>query len=228
MFTGLILEVGEVASIEKKNQSAQLLIKGKEILEDILVGDSIAINGVCLTAISIKRDIITFDVSFETLRSTNLGELKRGHQINLEPSLKANSKIGGHFVTGHVEDIGSIRSKTSVGNALKIEVAAPASVLKYLVRKGAVAVDGISLTVVDVLKEAFTVMIVPHTAKMTTLAVKRNGDTVNLEPDILAKYVTLSIMRRQDSSSGNEETSSGGLSPDEHFMSTLKESGFTT
>jgi len=228
MFTGLILELGEVASIEKRTQSAQLLIKGKEILKDILVGDSIAINGVCLTAVSIKRDIITFDVSFETLRSTNIGELKRGHRVNLEPSLKANSKIGGHFVTGHVEDIGSIRSKTPAGNAVRIEVAAPANVLKYLVSKGAVAVDGISLTVVDVLKDAFTVMIIPHTATMTTVAVKKNGDTVNLEPDILAKYVALSILRRQDSASDNEETSSGGLVPDEHFLSTLKESGFIT
>ncbi|HEX8948752.1 MAG TPA: riboflavin synthase [Dissulfurispiraceae bacterium] len=210
MFTGLIAELGEVVSLEGRAESAKLSAKGGETAKDALLGDSISVNGVCLTVVDIDGDTLSFDVSYETLRSTNLGALKRGDRVNLESSLRPNSKMGGHFVTGHVEGVGKIRSKTPAGNAVRIEIEAPKDVLKYLVEKGSVAVDGISLTVVDVLKDAFTVVIIPHTAKMTTIGLKSTGEGVNLEPDILAKYVAKFLQKDGDSS----------------LLSTLRNSGF--
>ncbi len=210
MFTGIIVELGEIASIEKGTGSARLSVSAGDIVRDAAIGDSISVNGICLTVTAADKNILSFDVSYETLKSTNLESLKRGDRVNLEPSLKPNSKMGGHFVTGHIEGTGKIRSKTVSGNAARIEIEAPAGILKYLVEKGSVAVDGISLTVVDVFKDAFSVVIIPHTAKSTTLGVKAAGSTVNLEPDILAKYVAKFVC--PDSSSS--------------LLSTLKQSGF--
>lgn len=221
MFTGLIIELGEVAALEKRGQNARLAIRGREILKDIAIGDSTSINGVCLTVTSVERDAISFDVSGETLKSTNIGELKRGDRVNLEPSLRPNSKLGGHFVTGHVEGSGRIRSRRLEGNTERIEIEAPVNVLKYLVPKGSVAVDGISLTVVDVLKDSFSLVIIPHTASLTTIGFKKVGDTVNLEPDILAKYVAKFL---QNNSA--EETSAGEDSAEDPFLSKLRKSGF--
>jgi riboflavin synthase len=210
MFTGLVMELGEISSLERKNESGRLSVRGHLAAKDAAPGDSIAINGVCLTVVTIDTDILSFDVSYETLRSTNLGSLKRGDKVNLEHSLRPDSKMGGHFVTGHVEAGGKIRSRRSAGNAVRIEIEAPEGVLKYLVNKGSVAVDGISLTVVEVLRDAFSIVIIPHTAALTTIGFKKAGDTVNLEPDILAKYV--------------ERFLSGGR--DSSLLSTLKQSGF--
>jgi riboflavin synthase len=218
MFTGLIIELGEVVSLEKKTESARLFIKASDVIKDAAIGDSIAINGVCLTVVNIEKNTLSFDVSHETLKNTNLGNLKRGHRVNLEPSLRPNSKLGGHFVTGHVEDTGKIRSKTPLGNALRIEIETSDNVLKYLVKKGSVAVDGISLTVVDVLKDAFSVVIIPHTAKMTTIGFKNIGDTVNLEPDILGKYVARFLESSQLSAVSSQK--------DKELLSALKKSGF--
>jgi riboflavin synthase len=212
MFTGLIIELGEIVSIERRSDSAKVFVKGIEVAKDASLGDSIAINGVCLTVVSIDKDTFSFDVSYETLRSTNIGALKRGDRVNLEPALMPHSKMGGHFVTGHVEGIGIIRAKTSVGNAIKIEIEVPANILMYLVEKGSVAVDGISLTVADVLKNAFSVVIIPHTAKLTTIGFKRIGDTVNLEPDILGKYVINFLQKNKDT--------------DSSLISALKKSGY--
>ena len=219
MFTGLIIELGEVTTVGRRTQNAQLAIKGRTILADIAIGDSIAINGVCLTVTSIERDVVSFDVSGETLKSTNLGDLKRGDKVNLEPSLRPNSKMGGHFVTGHIDGIGRLRSRRVEGNAERIEIEAPADVLHYLVRKGSVAVDGISLTVVDLLKDAFSIVIIPHTASLTTIGFKRIGDTVNLEPDILAKYVAKFLQKTAPA----EQADSGGA--DDQFLAKLKNAG---
>ncbi len=210
MFTGLIIELGKVVSLERGTGSAGLSVSGKEVMKDAALGDSISINGVCLTVVGIEGDAASFDVSYETLRSTNLGNLKKGEGVNLEPSLRPNSKMGGHFVTGHIDGIGKIRSKRPEGAAVRIEIAAPEEVLRYLVEKGSVAIDGISLTVVDVLKDAFSVVIIPHTAALTTIGIKKTGDTVNLEPDILAKYVAKFLQKDKDSS----------------LLSTLRNSGF--
>jgi riboflavin synthase len=221
VFTGLIIELGEIAAIDRRAQDARLAIRGRKILQDIAVGDSIAINGVCLTVTTIKADVVSFDVSGETLKSTNLGELRRGDRVNLEPSLRPNSKMGGHFVSGHVDGIGRIRSRRAEGNAERIEIESPAHVLKYLVQKGSVSVDGISLTVVDVLKDAFSLVIIPHTASLTTIGFKKAGDTVNLEPDILAKYVE-KFLHKADQG----ETVVGEGISDSRFLSKLKDSGF--
>jgi riboflavin synthase len=212
MFTGLILEMGEITSVKKRSGGAVLSLKSKETSDTAVIGDSIAVNGVCLTVVVKKRNELSFDLSDETLRSTNLGGLYTGDAVNLEPSLRPDSKIGGHFVTGHVDGVGKIRSKMNVGEMLKFEIEAPAQVIKFLVRKGSVAVDGISLTVVDILKDSLTLVIIPHTAKLTTLGFKGPGDTVNIEVDILGKYVARFLNRGEDRDSG--------------FMKTLMEEGY--
>jgi riboflavin synthase len=211
MFTGLILETGKITSAKKRGSGAVVSLRSKEIAGSSAIGDSIAVNGVCLTVVSRNGDELSFDLSDETVRSTNLGRLKAGDMVNLEPSLRPDSKIGGHFVTGHVDTIGKIRSKVDMGGMLKFDIEAPESVTKSLVNKGSVAVDGISLTVVDILKDGFT-LIIPHTAKVTTLGSKGAGDTVNIETDILGKYVAKFLTR--------EEVG------DSRFMKTLMEGGF--
>lgn len=223
MFTGIIVELGKVVSLEKKTDMASLTISAPVISKETNIGDSISINGVCLTVteiISYKSEI-SFDISFQTLRNTNLGELRRGDIINLEPALKLSSRLGGHFVTGHIDGVGIIKSKTFIGNAFRIEIGSPENILKFLVSKGSVAVDGISLTIVDVLRDAFSVVIIPHTAKMTTLGFKKEGDKVNIEVDILARYV-------EKFSIGSELSLANNIEKDTSLLSALKRSGFIT
>lgn len=202
MFTGLVIGMGEVATVKARSGGAVLSLKAGEIAAGAKLGDSIAINGVCLTVVEKKSDMLSFDISDETLRSTNLGSLKKGDRVNLETSLTPDSKIGGHFVTGHVDAIGSIRSKVNLGDMLKIEIGVPQKVVNFLVEKGSVAVDGISLTVVDVLNDGFTIVIIPHTAKLTTIGFKGAGDTVNIESDILGKYVAKFLNKTEKSDLG--------------------------
>jgi len=203
LFTGLITEMGEITSVNTTGSSAVLSLNALESASSSKLGDSISVNGVCLTVTKLRtpNSELSFDLSEETLRSTNLGSLKKGDRVNLEMPLRPDSKIGGHFVTGHVDAIGTIRSKVNSGDMLKIEISAPQKAMNFLVGKGSVAVDGISLTVVDVLSGGFTVVIIPHTAKFTTLGFKGVGDTVNIEADILGKYVVkfLNKAERRDS-----------------------------
>jgi riboflavin synthase len=212
VFTGLILEMGEILSVKKRRGGALLSLRADETAASAKIGDSIAINGVCLTVVSKDRDGLSFDLSDETLRATNLGQLKTGHRVNLESSLTPAAKIGGHFVTGHVDGTGKIRSKTNLGDMLKFEIEAQPGILLYLVKKGSVAADGISLTVVDILKDGFTLIIIPHTAKLTTLGFKGAGDTVNIEADILGKYVAKFLQRDENK--------------DSRFIKTLMEEGY--
>jgi len=212
LFTGLILELGEITSINRKSGGAALSLKSNEIASAAKLGDSIAVNGVCLTVVKSGRKELSFDLSDETLQSTNIGSLNKGDAVNLEPSLSPDSKIGGHFVTGHVDTVGNIRSRVQSGDMLKFEIEAPTKVTDFLVEKGSVAVDGISLTVVDILKDSFTLVIIPHTAKLTTLGFKDAGDSVNIEVDILGKYVAKFLQRRENK--------------DSRFMKTLMEGGF--
>lgn len=195
MFTGLIIEMGGILSVERRSGGAILSLKSTEVSSAAKQGDSISVNGVCLTVVGKNNNVLFFDMSEETLRSTNLGSLKAGDIINLEPSLSADSKIGGHFVTGHVDATGKMRSKVNIGDMLKVEIEAPPDIMNFLVRKGSVAVDGISLTVVDIFENSFTVVIIPHTAKLTTMGFKRPGDAVNIEVDILGKYVARFLNR---------------------------------
>lgn len=202
MFTGLIIEMGEITSVKMRSGGAVLSLKAREAASSAKLGDSISVNGVCLTVIEKNSDLLSFDLSDETLRSTNLGRLKRRDRVNLEMSLSPDSKIGGHFVTGHVDAVGTMRSKVNIGDMLKIEISAPQKVMNFIIEKGSVAVDGISLTVVDVLNDGFTVVIIPHTAKLTTIGFKGTGDTVNIETDILGKYVAKFLNKDEGKDSG--------------------------
>jgi riboflavin synthase len=215
VFTGLILEMGELISLKRRSGGGVLTLKADRIATAAAPGDSIAINGVCLTVVSKNSKELSFDLSDETLGATNLGRLKPGDRINLESSLTPDSKMGGHFVTGHVDSAGKIRSRETSGDMLKFEIEAPPDVLRFLVKKGSVAVDGISLTVVDILKDGFTLIIIPHTAGLTTLGFKGPGDTVNLETDILGKYVAKFMSREEDK---NDK--------DARFMESLMKGGY--
>lgn len=212
MFTGIIIEMGEVAALERKGGVTRLSLKSKEVIKDAKIGDSVSINGTCLTIVEIKDDAMRFDLSDETLRSANLGSLRTGDRVNLEPSLRPDSRLGGHFVSGHVDDTGRIKSKIKMGDAFRIEIEVPEKVLQFLVEKGSVAVDGISLTVVDILRNSFTIVIIPHTAQLTTIGFKGPGDTVNIEVDIIGKYVAKFLNRSMDK--------------DARFMKILSEGGF--
>ncbi|MEW6571266.1 MAG: riboflavin synthase [Nitrospirota bacterium] len=198
MFTGLITELGKIKSISSRMGGSGLTLWSQEISSASMLGDSISVNGVCLTVVDKKANEISFDLSEETLRSTNLGSLKVGDIVNLESALRPDSRIGGHFVTGHVDTVGRIMLKVQFGDNFKIEIEAPPRVTDFLVEKGSIAVDGISLTVVDILKSGFAVVIIPHTAKMTTLGFKKAGDYVNLEVDILGKYVAKFIRKNEN------------------------------
>lgn len=212
MFTGLILELGRIVSIGKRGGGTFLTLRAEQVARTADIGDSISINGVCLTVVSKGDSTLSFDLSDETLGSSNLGTLKTGDMVNLEPALRMDSRIGGHFVTGHVDAVGKIRSKVSIGDMWNFEIDAPPQVMQYVVEKGSIAVDGISLTIVDILKHGFSLVIIPHTAKVTTLGFKGPGDTVNIEADILGKYVARLLHRTTDK--------------DSRLMKTLTEGGF--
>jgi riboflavin synthase len=191
MFTGIIVELGKIADIQKIARGARLHVFSNKVINEANLGDSISVNGVCLTVSEMDRtkNILSFDVSFETLKKTTLGELKKGDYANLEPALTLSTRLGGHLVSGHVEDTGIIRKIENIGNYLKIEIEAKDESLRYCIPKGSIAIDGISLTIVELYSSSFTVVIIPHTAKMTTIGFKKVGDKVNLETDIIAKYV---------------------------------------
>jgi len=188
MFTGIIIELGNVQSITKRGSVSRLYVE-TGLAKESSLGDSISVNGVCLTVVDIKDKSLGFDLSEETLKKTNLGSLRPGAKVNIEPAMKTGSAFGGHIVTGHVDCTGVIRSRHDRGETIYFEVSAPQDFMKYLVPKGSVAVDGISLTVVDVFRDYFSLIIIPHTARITTLGFKTIGDTVNLEADIIGKYV---------------------------------------
>ncbi|HYQ48441.1 MAG TPA: riboflavin synthase [Thermodesulfovibrionales bacterium] len=198
MFTGLIVEMGEVISLVRKGNGARLSLDAKTLSRDAKLGDSIAINGTCLTVVEIRGNVLSFDLSEETLRSSNLGELKVKDRANLEPALRLNDRLGGHFVTGHIDGRGKIRTKALEGEVYKIVIGTEPWIAGYLVEKGSVAVDGISLTVVDVLKDGFSLVIIPHTARLTTIGFKGPGDSVNVEVDILGKYVARFLKKEKD------------------------------
>ena len=189
MFTGIIEEMGSVKSLQRQGGAARLTIAASTVLEGTLVGESICVNGVCLTVVHMTPHEFSADVAVETLNVTNLGDLKAGTKVNLERALRLSARIGGHLVSGHVDAVGRIREKREEGNGWRIFFDAPESVLRYVIKKGSIAIDGISLTVADVDKPGFSIAMIPHTAKLTTLGFKTAGDRVNLEADIIGKYV---------------------------------------
>lgn len=189
MFTGLIEELGELKFRQQKGSSLILGIKGEKIIEDSKVGDSICVNGVCLTISNIKNGTLFFDVMAETLRVSTLSDLRIGKRINLERALKVDDRFGGHFVSGHIDGIGKIIQISPGQGSKEFKIATPPDFIQFIVPKGSIAVDGVSLTVVKVEINYFTVSLIPHTLKNSTLGIKRQGDKVNIELDILAKYV---------------------------------------
>ncbi len=189
MFTGIVEELGKIQSIKKSSNSCIFKIVALNTTKDIQEGDSVAINGVCLTVAKLQGNIFEVDVMPETLRKTNLGLLKTGAMVNVESALRLSDRLGGHVVSGHVDGIGKIISKKREGNAINFKIKTSSKITSYFVPKGSVAIDGISLTVIDVSKDLFTAAIIPHTAKMTTLGFKKQGATVNIEIDLMGKYV---------------------------------------
>lgn len=188
MFTGIVEETGIVDGLELNSNSALIKIRAEKVLEGTKTGDSIAVNGVCLTVTDIKGSTFIADVMAETMRRTNLGSLKKGQKVNLERAMAADCRFGGHIVSGHIDGTGVISKIRDEQNAKWIYIKAPAGILRLIVQKGSIAIDGISLTVADLDDESFAVSLIPHTQKETTLAAKKTGDTVNLENDIIAKY----------------------------------------
>lgn len=189
MFTGIVEELGTIRSIRRGRVSAVLSIGAEKILSDLKIGDSVAVNGVCLTATSRDSGGFTADVMHETLDRSSLGALVPGSFVNLERAMPADGRFGGHIVSGHIDGVGKICSVRPDDNALWYTISAPPEILRYVVEKGSVAIDGISLTVAAVEPEAFSVSVIPHTAAVTLLGKKRAGDVVNLENDIIGKYV---------------------------------------
>lgn len=189
MFTGIIEEMGKILSVAKGQRSAVLSIQTNIISEDLKLGDSVAVNGVCLTVSRLSGNVFLADVMNETLRRSSLGELKAGSPVNLERAMSANGRFGGHIVTGHIDGTGIISAVRKEDNALWFTVNAPEKIMKYIVEKGSIAIDGISLTVADTGADCFRVSIIPHTAGATILSGKREGHRVNLENDIIGKYV---------------------------------------
>ncbi len=189
MFTGIIEEVGRVQAVRRGARSAVLQIAAQTVTADMKVGDSVAVNGVCLTVTQLISSGFTADVMPETLFRSNLGALAPESRVNLERALSADGRFGGHIVSGHIDGVGRVEACRRDDNALWYEIAAAPELLRYVVEKGSVAVDGISLTVARVNNSGFAVSVIPHTAAATTLAERRAGDSVNLECDIIAKYV---------------------------------------
>lgn len=189
MFTGIIEEIGTVKNISKGSSFSRLVIGASVIFSDLKLGDSVAVNGVCLTADSISSDTFTADVMPETLKHSSLGSLSPGSLVNLERAMLMDGRFGGHIVSGHIDGTGSISKITNDGNAVRIRIAVSSDILKYIIKKGSITIDGISLTVTDVDQSGFGVSIIPHTGGGTTLLDKRAGDIVNLENDIIGKYI---------------------------------------
>ncbi len=198
MFTGIIEELGTVAGLKRQADSARLILAATKVLEGGALGDSICVNGVCLTVVELGRAGFAADVAAETLKVTNLGELKVGSSVNLERALQLSARIGGHLVSGHVDAVGKIRERRTEGNGWRIFFDAPETVRRYVIKKGSIAIDGISLTVADTDSAGFSIAMIPHTAKLTTLGFKSPGDTVNLESDLIGKYVERLLAARAD------------------------------
>ena len=189
MFTGIIEEIGTIRRIEHGAKGARLTIQAKTVLEDTRIGDSIATNGVCLTVVSMTGDSFSADVMAESLRRSSLGTLQGGSPVNLERAMAANGRFGGHIVSGHIDGTGTIASQKREDNAVWVKIKTPAPLLRYIVEKGSIAIDGVSLTVAAVTDTDFSVSIIPHTGAQTILLGKKPGDPVNLECDVIGKYV---------------------------------------
>lgn len=213
MFTGIIEEIGTLENIG----SGSLTIHAEKVLEDVHLGDSIAVNGVCLTVTSFSKTNFQVDVMPETLRRSSLGSIKKGGRVNLERAMAADGRFGGHIVSGHIDDTGTVTKKQREGNAVWVSIECGGNLLRYIAEKGSITIDGISLTVAALTDTGFQVSIIPHTGGETTLLEKEPGDIVNLETDILAKYMERLMLPREEPRSQDR----GGID-----LEFLRENGF--
>ena len=198
MFTGIIEEIGIVKEINKTSTGVLLKIKAEKVYSDAKIGDSICVNGSCLSVVEISGNILSFDVIPETLKRTALAHLKINYSVNMERSIKADSRIGGHFLTGHVDYKGSILDISRKSEGVGFKLPLPKEYSNFVVEKGSVGLDGVSLTVASVTKEYFTVYLIPHTLKSTTFSTKKKGDFINIETDIIGKYVAKDKAKASD------------------------------
>ena len=195
MFTGIIEEVGKVININKKNNSMSIDIEAKNVLIDSKIGDSIAVNGICLTITKIQKTTFSVDVMFETVKRSTIRNIKLKSKLNLERALRADSRLGGHYVTGHVDGVGKIINVTKIENASVYTIKSDDDLLDLVIEKGSISIDGISLTIVNVYNDSFEIAIIPHTLNNTTLKDKGVNDEVNLETDVMGKYVKKFLTR---------------------------------
>ena len=189
MFTGIVEEVGRVSSVVSGSRSGSIWLQAEKVLSGTKLGDSIAVNGVCLTVTKLSADGFCADVMPETLRRSNLGRLRKGDNVNLERAMPADGRFGGHIVSGHIDSTGTITQMKREENAVWVTIGAEQEILSLIVEKGSIAIDGVSLTVARVSDAGFAVSVIPHTGEETTLLGKCTGDTVNLENDVIGKYV---------------------------------------
>jgi len=204
MFTGIIEGLGTVAQIRPVGGGSRLTVSADFSLEGTGIGDSIAVNGACLTAVSLQGSRFSVDVSPETLSKTTFKSVKIGERVNLERALRLSGRLDGHLVSGHIDGLGTISGKKEQGNAVVVTCTVPEALSRYMIPKGSVAIDGISLTINSCEKDSFSVSIIPHTAKLTTIGLKGAGDAVNIETDMLGKYVE-KFLSRQGSESGKKQ-----------------------
>jgi len=204
VFAGLVEEMGAVKSLEKTLAGTRLTILAKVVMDDLPIGASVSVNGTCLTVVKRDDKEFTVDVSPETMGVTNLGKLSAGSPVNLERAMKLNERIGGHLVAGHVDGVGMVRGRKQDSNTTVLTFEAPPDVLRYCISKGSITVDGVSLTINEVTDRGFSVAIIPHTAKVTTLGIKQAGDMVNLESDLIGKYVERLLRERGQLTSQSE------------------------
>jgi len=200
VFTGIVEDLGKVKAIKSATNSMQLTIESKKILEDVHLGDSIAVNGVCLTVISFSNNHFTVDVMPESVKATNIQSLEIGQYVNLERAMPANGRFGGHFVSGHVDGTGVILKKRKLENAVYVDIGISKELSKFCMLKGSVTIDGISLTIFDVKPTQLTVSLIPHTFEQTLLGIKKEHEVVNIENDLLGKYVINHLERKQENS----------------------------
>jgi riboflavin synthase len=196
MFSGIVEEMGAVRSLDTSLAGARLTVLAEAILADLPAGSSVSVSGACLTVVGTTGRDFTVDLSAETLAVTMLGRLKSGDPVNLERAMRLNERIGGHLVAGHVDAIGTVRDRRPEGGSTLLTIEAPADALRYCVAKGSIAVDGVSMTINAVTDRSFSVMVIPHTAKVTTLGLKKPGDAVNLETDLIGRYVERLLQER--------------------------------
>ena len=205
MFTGIIEGLGTLTAVQPSGQGARLSVVSEVALEATGIGDSIAVNGACLTAVTISGNRFEVDVSPETLQHTTLGSARVGDRVNLERALRLSDRLDGHLVSGHIDGMGVIRQRRPLANAIIITISVPKELTRHMIHKGSVAVDGVSLTINNLGPESFEVSVIPHTAELTTVGIKQPGSRVNIETDMIGKYIERFITTPGDTSPGGKK-----------------------